>query len=395
MRIRQTIATPKGHSMRNIFLVYMPPNNVEAMTHYRETIQQQVPLEKIIGYLTSEQAVRLKKVFGSRPAAVRGSRDSSQKNRNIFDKMTEGDDLLIVEGETIRFMGKIALKTVSAELSKILWKNIDSKNSSGWELIYFIANPAEIDVPFVEFNRLMGYKEAYHIQGLSFVADDRLADFYAKYDDLYSILMRVKRGEAVREKPVSEEIAPAPSTEAEDRAAVLDILKEHQVSDHVDLQWRLAKLGLKAGERVWVPLADQTRIRSAFKFDGFEKEFSAGIDLPKNYFENIDVVWKEEFRINAAFEVENSTSIYSGLLRFADLNAVAPNTTYAMFIVAPADRRNRVREQLRRPAFRRLDLHGKVRFLSYDVVEEIEKFFENSTSGLTVKLIEGKAELIL
>src|SRR5262245_10100177 len=105
--------------MRNIFLVHMPPNNVEAMTHYRETIQQQVPLENILGYLSPEQAARLKKVFGSRPAAVWGSRDSSQKNRNIFDKMTDGDDLLIVEGETIRFMGKIALKTVSAELSKV------------------------------------------------------------------------------------------------------------------------------------------------------------------------------------------------------------------------------------------------------------------------------------
>ena len=46
-------------------------------------------------------------------------------------------------------------------------------------------------------------------------------------------------------------------------------------------------------------------------------------------------MWKEEFRIDAAFEIENSTSIYSGLLRFADLNIVAPNTTYPMFIVAP------------------------------------------------------------
>src|SRR4029077_4067983 len=48
-----------------------------------------------------------------------------------------------------------------------------------------------------------------------------------------------------------------------------------------------------------------------------------------------DVVWKEEFRIDAAFEIENSTSIYSGLLRFADLTMVAPNTIYPLFIVSP------------------------------------------------------------
>jgi len=48
-----------------------------------------------------------------------------------------------------------------------------------------------------------------------------------------------------------------------------------------------------------------------------------------------DVVWKEEFRIDAAFEIENGTSIYSGLLRFADLTMVAPNTIYLLFIVSP------------------------------------------------------------
>lgn len=76
---------------------------------------------------------------------------------------------------------------------------------------------------------------------------------------------------------------------------------------------------------------------------------SAGIDLPHSYLENIDVVWKQEFRIGAAYEIENSTLIYSGLLRFADLNIVAPNTLYPMFIVAPTDKKNRVHEQLRRP----------------------------------------------
>lgn len=126
----------------------------------------------------------------------------------------------------------------------------------------------------------------------------------------------------------------------------------------------------------------------------FEKEFAAGIDLPKNYFENIDVVWKDEFRIDAAFEVENSTAVYSGLLRFADLNVVAPNTTYPMFIVAPAERRNRVREQLLRPVFRRLELREKVRFLPYEAVDDIDQFFASSSAGLSVDLIKAKSEVV-
>jgi len=108
--------------------------------------------------------------------------------------------------------------------------------------------------------------------------------------------------------------------------------------------------------------------------------------------ENIDVVWKQEFRIDAAYEVENSTAIYSGLLRFADLTILAPNTIYPMFIVAPAVRRTQVRDQLRRPAFRQLNLASKVRFLTYEAIDQIETFFSGSSTGLSVELINGKAE---
>src|SRR6266404_7838750 len=161
------------------------------------------------------------------------------------------------------------------------------------------------------------------------------------------------------------------------------------------MQWLLLKMGRQAGEKVWAPKNDQQRITSEYKFGDFEETFAAGLDTQVKYVENIDVVWKEEFRIDAAFEIENSTSIYSGLLRFADLNIVAPNTLYPMFIVAPNDRKNRLREQLRRPAFKRLELDKKVRFLSYEQIDEIDDFFSGSDSGLSVDLIVGKSELVI
>jgi len=66
------------------------------------------------------------------------------------------------------------------------------------------------------------------------------------------------------------------------------------VSDHVGMQWKLARLGLKAGERVWVPVGAQTKIKRHYQFEHFNDEFAAGIDLPHSYVENIDVVWKQE-----------------------------------------------------------------------------------------------------
>lgn len=382
--------------MRNIFLLYMPPNNLEAMTHYRDTIEQKVAFDRISRFVSREAAARLTRIFGNRPIAVWGSRDSPA-NRAKFGKMMEGDDLLIVEGTTIRFMGKVALKTVNTDLSRELWRNIrNPADSAGWDLIYFIANPVEVGTPFSEFCRLFGYEDTYQLRGFSTVSRDRLEAFYERFDDLYSILMRLRAGQPVAERPLPGVREPSVATPAELQPEDIEqVLQSPLVSDHVKMQWKLASLGLKAGEKIWVPSGDQRRLRDAYNFTEFESEFAAGIDLPRNYFENIDVVWKEEFRIDAAFEVENSTAIYSGLLRFADLNVVAPNTTYPMFIVAPAERRNRVREQLMRPVFRRLELRDKVTFLPYEAVDEIDRFFANSTSGLSVALFRGKAETLI
>ena len=381
--------------MRNIFLLYMPLNNLEAMTHYADTIQRRVPFEQIRRFVSSSEGARLKHIFGDRRIAVWGSRDSAA-NRAKFEKMTEGDDILIVEGDTIKFMGKVALKTVNPDLSRALWHNIKADRTSGWDLIYFIANPVEIGIPFREFCRLFLYEDNYQLRGFTTIGSDKLEEFYKRYDDLYEILMRIRAGQPVIEKPpiaaaAPSEPVPVVSPTLNEAAAAL---AEPSISDHVRMQWKIANLGLKAGEKIWVPTSDQGRLRSAYNFTEFEAEFSTGIDLQKRYYENIDVVWKEEYRIGAAFEVENSTAIYSGLLRFADLNVVAPNTLYPMFIVAPVERRNQVRDQVLRPAFKRLALPGKVRFLPYETIDDIEKFFENAPGGVSVELIQSKAESI-
>jgi len=73
---------------------------------------------------------------------------------------------------------------------------------------------------------------------------------------------------------------------------------------------------------------------------------------------------------------------------------VPPNTLYPMFVVAPAARKNRLREQLRRPTFKRLGLDSKVAFLSYENIDEIDTFFASAESGLTIDTIVARAEQV-
>jgi hypothetical protein len=381
--------------MPNVFLLYMPPGNPEAIVHYQDTIKNKVTVDRISRFLSGSERARLTSVFGNKRIAVWGSQ-AGPRNRSNFDRMSQGDDILIIEGDSIKLMGKVASKVESQELSQELWQPLAGARQTDWRLIYFIANPRELDVPFAEFCNLFGYSTNFQLRGFTTVAPARLKDFHAKYDDLYSVLERIQRGEPVARKHADAIVLPSPADLAEISGEQIDdILNTPVITEHVRMQWTLARLGLKAGERVWVPAGDQSRLRSAYDFESFDAEFSTGIDLPPSYLENIDVVWKQQFRIGAAYEIENSTSIYSGLLRFADLNIVAPNTLYPMFIVAPREKKHRLRAQLQRPAFKRLELDNKVRFLPYETIDEIDKFFANSDSGLSVDLIVGRSESVI
>jgi hypothetical protein len=372
----------------------MATGNHEQMVHYQDTIKNKVSQDRIFPYIDRNLQNKLKNIFTNKPITVWGSRDSDA-NRARFEGMETGDDILIVEGDTIKLLGKVAATTINPDLSRELWKGLTGNAAAVWSLIYFIANPLEIELPFKEFNNLFGYQENYLPRGFTSISSNRREEFYSKYDDLYSILQRVKQGKTYEEKSEEEILQIKEDTLMERQTEdVEEILKENELSDHVKMQWKLIHLGLKTGSKVWVPRNDQQKIQREYEFKEFEESFSAGIDMPAKYVENIDVVWKEEFRIDAAFEIEHSTAIYSGLLRFADLKIIAPNINYPLFIVAPIAKKNRVFDQIKRPTFKKLGLDKDVRYLSYESINEIDKFFENANSGLNVDLIVGKSESI-
>jgi len=116
------------------------------------------------------------------------------------------------------------------------------------------------------------------------------------------------------------------------------------------------------------------------------------MDIP-TYIKNIDTVWKLGLSIKSAFEIEHSTSIYSGIMRLSDLKALAPNSIYPLFIVAERDRRSKVFAQLRRPTFANsyLQLDKHVRYLSYDAVRNLDENIksENLTGFGTSWLMEA------
>ncbi len=88
--------------------------------------------------------------------------------------MQPGDNILIVEGRKIKLLGKVGGKIISPDLSRELWQNLQGVSSEGWDLIYFIANPIEIDIPFDAFKKLFGYKPDYSLRGFTNVSETKI-----------------------------------------------------------------------------------------------------------------------------------------------------------------------------------------------------------------------------
>jgi len=128
----------------------------------------------------------------------------------------------------------------------------------------------------------------------------------------------------------------------------------------------------KLGCTVWIAANDQGRLAPGGKLGDWSIKSlpSLGLDTgTQKIISLIDVLWlKGTHQIVAAFEIEHTTSIYSGLLRLSDLVALSPNLNFPMYIVSPDERLGDVRRQLSRPTFQTLELHKRCGYFSEEVL---------------------------
>jgi hypothetical protein len=130
------------------------------------------------------------------------------------------------------------------------------------------------------------------------------------------------------------------------------------------------------GFNVWVARNDRSRSYDGHRFSELPALRSSlplqFDDATNRTVELIDVLWLQKNSILAAFEIESTTSIYSGLLRMGDLVAMQPNLNIPLFLVAPEDRREKVFAEVNRPTFSRLDprLAEICRFISFEELRE-------------------------
>ncbi|OQW30005.1 MAG: hypothetical protein A4E20_04655 [Nitrospira sp. SG-bin2] len=141
------------------------------------------------------------------------------------------------------------------------------------------------------------------------------------------------------------------------RARHADVVSEQaEESEHTRIQYLLIKVGRALKYVVYVARNDRHRSYDGQAFALLTVPELPPMDWPPEVMETvslIDVIWlKPTGEFVSAFEVEKSTSIYSGILRLEDLVRSIPGCTCQVYLVAPDEREKEVMAQLARPAFR-------------------------------------------
>ncbi|MEQ1606802.1 MAG: hypothetical protein ABL999_18210 [Pyrinomonadaceae bacterium] len=194
---------------------------------------------------------------------------------------------------------------------------------------------------------------------------------------------------------VSEFLNAYPSS-IEKKAVDLDsvALPESVSRDHVRIQHSLIALGRAEGCGIWVPTNDRNLAfqRQPFSDMTVGRLPNFGFDEnTRRIVQNIDVLWLRGNVIRKAFEIESTTSIYSGLLRLNDLSLAQPNNQIELYIAAPERRKPRVFDQLTRPSFQ--SLIGGCRFISFEEIDKVTervKVLSLGSSGRVTGLVQGE-----
>jgi hypothetical protein len=271
-------------------------------------------------------------------------------------------------GEVRKVKGSQSLFTVGEETARIYFRY--SKVHSGGRTFFGLR---EVDL------RQLGGHNAF----LCFLLDDGSEPLFVPFADFEEVFhnaqpakdgqykVQLFSGHGTRELYVARQgrfnVEGYVGFDTLEHAMDAERLREARTLTHPQVQTLLGGVGRAKGYDVCIPDNDVGKLDWALT-----ERFPLRADLPSGYeqvqtiLREIDVVWVAGGRntIEGLFEVEHSTPVYPGLLRFNDVLLTEPKVS-RFTVVSNETRRDLFSRQLFRPTFRKSGLAELCSFLEY------------------------------
>ncbi len=317
--------------------------------------------------------------FLAHGANVSGFRE---RRRRTAEQIQPGDCLLCYLTGISRFVGVIEVKSKCYEDKTPIWQGEVFPCRFKVELVHKLT--PDTAVPITElrdklpmFRKLKSphaWTGFFRGSPAEFSKEDAEMIVAAIKDaDVHPVAREYDERQYTRRPKVYETkvgVVTVPENDAAEPAA------ETTGSPHDEIQYLLLKLGSDMGLDVWVARNDRGR---QFNGTAFQSIPNMRDELPRQFdeatnrtIELIDVLWLQGDAIVAAFEVEHTTAIYSGLLRMSDLVSMQPNIKLDLYMVAPDDRGEKVFNEINRPTSAKLKppLPQICRFIPYSKLKK-------------------------
>lgn len=173
--------------MKNTFILHLSMREPEEIIHYNETVINKVDQKIIFPFVDDSTKELIQKDFEDSSVIVWRLSDNAV-NRSKFDKLTPGDEILVVEEDVIKLLGKVSAKVHSEELAGKLWYSFSSQKEEKLSLIFFILDSSPINLSFSELANLLGYGDDWIPEGLTLIDSEKLSSLKLENDGLYRAL---------------------------------------------------------------------------------------------------------------------------------------------------------------------------------------------------------------
>lgn len=335
--------------------LYIAPIGSDWMERFERTVASPIDLSDIElpPALEDKQEVR-----------IWGTTEGQQKRR-YFTAMETGDPILFYSDGEFFASGRVGETVQDVSLGEAIWGSDDSS------YIYTVTDYEQISITPDELGDLLGYGDGWHPRGFVHVSERAINSLLTEYSSIEEAFQDLRSSEPTT-GPSGPDNQGGTEEEGDDSRV------------HTEIQWYLVQLGQQHGYDVHVAINDKNRTYNGIRLgeDCLDELVLPGFsDAVTNIIRYVDVIWLEGDAIVAMFEVESTTSIYSGILRMTDFVTRVPNFAVDMYIVAAEEDSNAVRKEMTRPTFETVlepVTHSSLQFLSFEDVRETYETVEEA-----------------
>ena len=166
-------------------IILQPSGSKAARVHYDDTIKNPVSLSRISHFVDSRQLNILNEIYDEDAFVWGVTAGKNFINKNKWDRISKGDTALFSSDGRIFASGTVTYKLHSAELALDLW----GKDSEGftWEYVFFLDEIKRINIPYLDFNKAIGYSDNFIIQAFSVLDEVKSSKIFASFNLLSEV----------------------------------------------------------------------------------------------------------------------------------------------------------------------------------------------------------------